>query len=336
MVFDFFRPFLGLPPVAPSPNIAAAPADDEYEWVEDDAANVAPAVDTLAITANRPLALSADFQAWLKQQGISNDFVRADVQGGSFGGKTDAAPEAKRTPVVFIHGNSDSALGTGGTFNGFAASRSHLLANGYSQAELYGTTWGPASVMQAANQRHDAINLLQVRRFIEAVLSYTGKDKVSVVSHSMGVTLARRAILGGTFTDPSTGKTVDLGPPLGGRIEVFIGIAGANRGLVAGLSPAAAFIPTISPRGGLFPGYPTPFGVRGQSDTLQALAQAEHYEGERVYSIWSPTDEVIGFGNIVYGAPTSRIPGQDGECRVVASHMGTKNTTLQQQLEWLR
>jgi triacylglycerol esterase/lipase EstA (alpha/beta hydrolase family) len=33
-----------------------------------------------------------------------------------------------------------------------------------------------------------------VRKFIEAVLDYTRADKIYVVGHSMGVTLARKAI----------------------------------------------------------------------------------------------------------------------------------------------
>ena len=40
-----------------------------------------------------------------------------------------------------------------------------------------------------------------LRAFIEAVLTYTKADKVDVISHSMGVTLARKAIQGGNSKD---------------------------------------------------------------------------------------------------------------------------------------
>jgi triacylglycerol esterase/lipase EstA (alpha/beta hydrolase family) len=35
---------------------------------------------------------------------------------------------------------------------------------------------------------------MYVRKFIEAVLDYTRADKIYVIGHSMGVTLARKAI----------------------------------------------------------------------------------------------------------------------------------------------
>jgi triacylglycerol esterase/lipase EstA (alpha/beta hydrolase family) len=40
---------------------------------------------------------------------------------------------------------------------------------------------------------------MTVRRFIEGVLEYTRANKVIVIGHSMGVTLARAAIIGGTY-----------------------------------------------------------------------------------------------------------------------------------------
>jgi len=36
-----------------------------------------------------------------------------------------------------------------------------------------------------------------LRAFTEAVLNYTGAEKINVISHSMGVTLSRRVIKGG-------------------------------------------------------------------------------------------------------------------------------------------
>jgi triacylglycerol lipase len=48
----------------------------------------------------------------------------------------------------------------------------------------------------------------------------------------MGVTLARKAIKGGSASDDLAGGVYNLGAPLSAKVNVFIGIAGANEGLV--------------------------------------------------------------------------------------------------------
>jgi hypothetical protein len=62
----------------------------------------------------------------------------------------------------------------------------------------------------------NTINLLDVERFIRRVLRYTGARTFQIASHSLGVTLAR--------------KVMQLNPDLFGRLEAFVGIAGANHG----------------------------------------------------------------------------------------------------------
>ena len=42
---------------------------------------------------------------------------------------------------------------------------------------------------------------MYIRKFIEAVLEYTGADEIDVISHSMGVPLSRRALKGGWSMD---------------------------------------------------------------------------------------------------------------------------------------
>ena len=71
---------------------------------------------------------------------------------------------------------------------------------------------------------------MYVRNFIEAVLSYTKAEKVYIVGHSMGVTLARKAIQGGTATYNKV--SYDVGPSLTSKVEIFFGLAGGNLGLV--------------------------------------------------------------------------------------------------------
>jgi hypothetical protein len=257
-----------------------------------------------------PLAgggLSADFRRWLDANGYGAwTFARDDLAGGSYGGRGSADEALRNQPVVFVHGNSDRAAGRdqGGPI-GWTAVIRQFLHRGYAPAELYATTWGPADPAQASKQVHSLENVRRIRAFMEAVLEYTGAERMDVIAHSMGVTLARRAILGGEMDGH------DLGEPLTDRVDAFVGIAGANQGLTVCF--VAESEPTCSDEDGLFPGYPSWLGVVGESDFLQEVNAETGYEGARVYSIWSRADQLIGFGGLVYGDYTSRIPGQDGE-----------------------
>jgi hypothetical protein len=257
-----------------------------------------------------PLAgggLSADFRRWLDANGYGAwGFARDELEGGSFGGRGSPDQPLRNQPVVFVHGNSDRAVGRNKNGPiGWTAVIRQFLDRGYTPAELYATTWGPANPAQASRQVHSLDNVRRIRAFMEAVLGYTGAERMDVIAHSMGVTLARRAILGGAMSGD------DLGEPLTERVDAFVGIAGANLGLTVCF--VAESEPTCSDEDGLFPGYPSWLGVIGESDFLQEVNAETGYEGARVYSIWSRADQLIGFGGLVYGNYTSRIPGQDGE-----------------------
>ena len=90
---------------------------------------------------------------------------------------------------------------------------------------MYATTWGPADASQAANQVHSCAYLTKLRKFLEAVLAYTGASTINVITHSMGVTLGRGIIQGGLHHDMDS-STCNLGSPLTSNILTFIGIAG--------------------------------------------------------------------------------------------------------------
>ena len=61
-------------------------------------------------------------------------------------------------------------------------------------------------MLDTYNTMHTCSHLMYIRRFIDAVLLYTGAEKIDVISHSLGVPLTRKALKGGTLvaTDGTT------------------------------------------------------------------------------------------------------------------------------------
>jgi triacylglycerol lipase len=275
--------------------------------------------------------ITPNFQTWLNANGYSSyDFARTDVgTNGSYGGKANAADTVVNQPVIFIHGNSDAALGVGVGATGWTSSINYFVSQGYKGSELYATTWGDANPLLSGNQYHSKPNIEKIRAFIQAVKAYTGATKVDVVTHSMGVTLARKAILGGTGNDLLNGGNYNLGSTLTSSVDTFVGIAGANQGLVSCYQTGGT-TPTCANTNGLYPGY-LYFGfVLGVSNILTNINATSHYEGTYTYSIWSSADEIIGYGDVVYGQYTSRIPGQNGEVTFSAypyGHINSKDLT---------
>jgi hypothetical protein len=280
------------------------------------------------LSAVTPVAggITSDFNNWLNANGYNSyNFQRSDLVGGSYGGKVSASDTVVHEPVIFIHGNSDKALGTGGLYqSGWNASIDYFISKGYKSSELYATTWGPANSLLASSQYHSKPYLTSTRAFIEAVLAYTGASKVNIVSHSMGVTLARKAILGGAASDALNGGSYNLGASLTAHIDTFVGIAGANWGLTACYSTGGS-TPTCAVTNGLYPGYM--YGPVGLSSILTSINSKSHYEGTHVYTIWSTYDEIIMYGDVVWGQFTSEIPGQNGEVVTTLGHDQCKDNT---------
>ena len=278
------------------------------------------------------VGLTIDFRNWLTANGYgSYGFQRSDVPGGSYGGRTVAGQAVVNQPVIFIHGNSDSALGTGSSLaTGWSQSIAYFKSQGYTSAELYATTWGPASAALSSQQYHSYDHLTRLRAFVTAVKAYTGATKVDIVTHSMGVTLMRKVIKGGTGNDSLAGGAYNLGGSFTSWVDTFVGIAGANRGLTTCYQTGPT-TPTCGSTNGFYPGYLVGgFGPYGVSSFLVDLANTSHYEGSYVYSMWSSADEVIGWGTIVYGTSTCRIPAQNGEKTFSGypyGHIGVKDQT---------
>jgi len=212
-----------------------------------------------------------------------------------------------RAPVVFVHGNGDAALGSGGAlFNGWVEVLLAFMSSGYGFESLYGTTWGPGDPGLARRQSHDRVRVRHLRRFIEAVLAYTEWPRLNLVAHSMGVTLARKAVLGGRLLDERGWS--DVGPSLASRVSTFVGIAGANQGL--GVARRNPLVRVWNPINGFFPGFDSPLGPVAQSRFLLDVNRRER-EGARVYSIWSRSDGIVDPS--LFGAPSGRIRMQHDE-----------------------
>jgi len=298
--------------------------------------------------AQAPLStsgLTSHFRNWLSANGYSTyDFPRDDLvsayTAGSYGGKASSTDTLVNQPVIFIHGNSDMAVGdpASSTQTGWTASLNYFLAHGYKTSELYATTWGPADSLQASQQYHSKANVMKVRKFIEAVKAYTGAAKVDIIAHSMGVTLARKAVLGGYATDSLAGGQYYVGAPLTSSVDTFVGIAGANLGLASCYSTGPT-TPTCGSTNGFYPGYWNGFGVSGRSAYLDDLLASSGYEGGFRYALFSTVDEVIGGGDLVYGSYTSRIPGETGEVVFSSApygHFGCKDQTGYYQVQMVK
>lgn len=149
---------------------------------------------------------------------------------GGFGG---VAPNAARKhfPVIFVHGNNvDHA--------DWYVVRDDFRAAGWNDQELWGLSYnGLGSNNGAALHRmqperdaehvemgwdglvrvtNNAVNVADLYDFVMAVRAYTGSAKFSVVSHSLGVTVAR--------------KMLKDHPELRSDVVAFVGIAGGNHG----------------------------------------------------------------------------------------------------------
>jgi pimeloyl-ACP methyl ester carboxylesterase len=111
-----------------------------------------------------------------------------------------AAGAVNRTPVIFVHGNNDTPFPTAcNPFYGrMQALAQHLADNGYATSELWGLGYQGDQCDLAGDQtRRSSIahsnqaNVPDLRRFVRAVLAYTGAREVDIVAHSLGVTITR-------------------------------------------------------------------------------------------------------------------------------------------------
>lgn len=106
--------------------------------------------------------------------------------------------------VVLVHGNTGSPADWNNTV-------STLKERGYVASQLFLPNWG--SKTNAASNDHGATNTTVVKNSLTAAANASCSGKIDVIGHSMGVTLAMKAIN-------------ELG--YAGRVNSFVGVAGAQ------------------------------------------------------------------------------------------------------------
>jgi len=110
-----------------------------------------------------------------------------------------AAGHVVRAPVILLHGNNDTPYATAcnpyGDIHDLAA---YLETQGYRPSELWGLGYQGdqcdliASPANRSGPAHSTVaNVPDLRNFVRAVQDYTGSNRVDIVGHSLGGTLAR-------------------------------------------------------------------------------------------------------------------------------------------------
>jgi pimeloyl-ACP methyl ester carboxylesterase len=150
-----------------------------------------------------------------------------------------------RTPVIFLHGNNDTPFPTAcNPLGRIHAMAQFFLDHGYAPAELWGLGYQgdqcdlAAQPTNRSGGAHSTVaNVPDLRRFVHAVLDYTGAHRVDIVGHSLGVTLARTWL--------RTDHAFRL-------VRRFVAIDGPNHGIV-NCSPSAENFYQLPASGGFTP-----------------------------------------------------------------------------------
>uniref|UniRef100_A0A915CN46 Triacylglycerol lipase n=1 Tax=Ditylenchus dipsaci TaxID=166011 RepID=A0A915CN46_9BILA len=134
------------------------------------------------------------------------------------------------------------------------------------------------------------VSIRSIRMMITAVAQYTN-SKVNVIGYSMGSPIARKAIMGGICADTNE----NIGPPLSGLVNTFIGVAGANFGSFLCVIPVGS-CNLVN-------------GMACGSRFLNDINSRPRYEADNIYTIFSTGDDKVGYQ--ACGRVTSQIQGEN-------------------------
>jgi hypothetical protein len=211
-----------------------------------------------------------------------------------------AAQAACLDNVVLVHGNVSYPSSWDGTV-------STLKSRGYVDSQLYRPNWGSKTC--AACNDHTAGNLNPVKSALQSALASSCTGKIDVIGHSMGVTLAMKAIN-------------DLG--YGSRVNSFVGVAGAQHGLNScGVYPYNVWSSTCGSQ-----------GLSIDSPLISSVRNKRY--GAKMYSIKSWIDEVVCAGSCyVWGSHTSNVDMQNATYDYALGHLGLQSYTTSKQADLL-
>jgi triacylglycerol lipase len=202
--------------------------------------------------------------------------------------------------IVLVHGNTGYPSDWNNTV-------STLKSRGYTDSQLYRPSWGSKSC--AACNDHNSSNTGAVKSAMQSAKAASCTGRIDVIGHSMGVTLAMKAIN-------------ELG--YSGAVNSFVGVAGAQHGLNScGVYPYNVLSTTCGSNG-LSINSPLINSVRGKR------------YGSKMYSIKSWIDEIVCAGSCyVYGSHTSNIDSQNATYDFSLGHFGLKDYTTGTQADLL-
>lgn len=242
---------------------------------------------------------------------------------------------ARRPPVIFLHGNNDVPFPTVCSPYGDMQEMAQYFADrGYRASELWGLGYqgdqcdllGDQTI-RSSESHTAAANVPDLRHFVDAVLESTGSQRVDIVAHSLGVTVAREWM---RQDDAYT------------KVRHLVGIAGPEHGII-NCSPNPLNYFQLPAQGGFMPGAPV-CDELGSPNTafLQQLNKGDETPGTTKYLMLRNADRDFVYipaldglippvpAEDVFGEPTdfSTSPFLDGACNVSLSQQGQYDPLL--------
>ncbi|AKJ02176.1 hypothetical protein [Archangium gephyra] len=213
-----------------------------------------------------------------------------------------ASAQTCRDAVVLVHGNTSYPSDYNNTYN-------TLLSRGYAAADIFRPSWGSKTC--AACNDHSGSEETPVRDAINQALARSCTGKIDVIGHSMGVTLAIKAIL-------------DLG--VQSRVDAFVGLAAGYRGLwTCGTYPFNVVTSTC--------GY---WGLSVKSPFLTGIHGKRM--ATRIYSLKSNSDEIVCATGVctVDGVHSSQLTNETATYTLSESHFGLVRNTATRQADLIQ